>query len=291
MARTTQPVSSDYDFQVVMEDLMTADGKKSGFKCTRRLDTGEVLSPVTKDYGIVQNADCIDKVRETFSTRPDLGNYEETVSVLNGGRQMRARYDFKNHTVEVPKVGDELGLRLTVNNSFDRSLRVSFSLGMLRLVCSNGMTSVQEEYGLTRKHSAKFDISFIQDALGKALDGFTAFGKEGNILTKMAETYVTQEQGLAILQSLTKKNVISEVSREGIAQVWNNPREEDKERNIYNLLNASTDFITHQLEGDKYQLAERTTANVTRWMEKATKRRNVLETLWTPPKSELELLS
>jgi hypothetical protein len=273
-----------------MEDLMTADGKKSGFKCTRRLDTGEVLSPVTKDYGIVQNGVCIDKVRDTFSTRPDLGDYEESISILNGGRQMRARYTFKNHTIKIPKVGDELGLRLTVNNSFDRSLRVSFTMGMLRLVCLNGMTSIDEEFGLTRKHSAKFDVSFIQGALDSALDGFTAFGKEGNILTKMAETNVTQEQGLSILQNLTKKNVISEISREGIAQVWNNPRAEDKGRNVYNLLNASTDFITHQLEGGKYQLAERTTANVTRWMEKATKRRNVLETLWTPPKDDLALL-
>lgn len=287
MARTTQPVSSDYDFKVVMEDLYTAEGKPSGFKCTRRLDTGEVLSPVTKDYGIVENAPLIGGARDVFSSRGDLGDYEENISVLNGGRQMRARYTFKNHTITVPQVGDELGLRLTVNNSFDRSLRVSFTLGLLRLVCANGMTVIDKEFALTKKHSNKFDVSFIKDALGKALDGFSAFGEEGNILTKMAETAVTQEQGLAILLNLTKKNVISEISREGIAGVWNNPREEDKGRNIYNLLNASTDFITHQLESDKYQLAERTTANVTRWMEKATKRANVLETLWTPPKSEL----
>ena len=51
---------------------------------------------------------------------------------------MRTHYDFKNQTRalrrEDPEVGDEVGLRLTLQNSFDRSLRVSFALGMLRLV-------------------------------------------------------------------------------------------------------------------------------------------------------------
>ena len=57
MARTTPPTSSNYDYTVVMEDLYTADGKKTDLKCTRRLDTGAVLAPVTKDYGICNNAD------------------------------------------------------------------------------------------------------------------------------------------------------------------------------------------------------------------------------------------
>ena len=40
MARTTRPVTSDYDYNVVMEKMFTADGKETGWNCTRRLDTG-----------------------------------------------------------------------------------------------------------------------------------------------------------------------------------------------------------------------------------------------------------
>ena len=114
MARTTRPVTSDYDYNVVMEDMFTEDGKKTGWKCTRRLDTGQVIAPVTKDYNICQNADVIGTSRAAF-LKGGLNNYNEQINVCRDGAVMRAVYDFPEHTrqlkVKGKKVGDEVGLR------------------------------------------------------------------------------------------------------------------------------------------------------------------------------------
>ena len=209
MARTTQPTSSDYDYTVVMEDLFSADGKKSGLKCTRRLDTGAVLSPVTKDYGIVNNAELFDTVREALKGLNDLGDYDEEIIVARGGARVYGRYTFKDETIKLPKVGDEMGLRLDVNNSFDRSTKISTVGGILRLLCTNGMVGTEQDIAFTKKHSNKLNLDFIQDAMMKAVESFRAFANPNNIYSQMAEKEITQEQGLYILHNLVKKNVIS----------------------------------------------------------------------------------
>ena len=273
MARTTQPSSSDYDYKVVMEDLMTIDGKKSGIKCTRRLDTGKVLSPVTKDYGICQNAELFDTVRECLATmgKDALGDYKEEIHVVRGGARVYGRYTFKDQQIKLPQVGDVMGLRLDIHNSFDRSCRIKTQGGLERLVCLNGMTGTEQDFGFTKKHSTKLNLDFVKDAIMKAVDAFKLFKNPNNMYTVMAEKDITQEEGLNILHNFVKKNVISEVHREGIAQVWNNQtREADHARNIYNLLNASTEFLTHHVSANRFELAHVKTSKVTSRLLKIT---------------------
>ena len=293
MARTTRPVTSDYDYNVVMEDMLTPDGKKTGWKCTHRLDTGQVIAPVTKDYEICQNADVIDTARSAFE-EVGLDNYNENINVCRDGAVMRAVYDFPEHTRQLKtgkgkKVGDEVGLRLTVNNSFDRSRKVSFDLGMLRLVCTNGMTTMEKELSIARKHSSKLSLDFIVEAVNKAVTKFDSLMKEGNIFDQMAQYEIDQEQGLYILHNLVKNKTISEVTREGIAQVWNNPRQEDEGRNVYNLLNASTDYLTHQVADTRFELADRVTQNVTKRLVGAVRKKSAMDKLLIKPEVEAEV--
>ena len=292
MARTTRPVTSDYNYNVVMEDMFTADGNKTGWKCTRRLDTGQVIAPVTKDYNICQNADVIGTSRAAF-LKGGLNNYNEQINVCRDGAVMRAVYDFPEHTrqlkVNGKKVGDEVGLRLVVNNSFDRSRKVSFDLGMLRLVCTNGMTTMEKELSIARKHSSNLSLDFIVEAVNRAVTKFDDLMKSGNIFDQMANYEVSQEQGLYILQNLVSNKTISEVTREGISQVWNNPRKADADRNIYNLLNASTDYLTHEVSENRFELSDRVTQNVTKRLANAIRKPAVMEKLLIKPKVEAEV--
>ena len=119
----------------------------------------------------------------------------------------------------------------------------------------------------------------------KAGESFRAFANPNNIYSQMAEKEITQEQGLYILHNLVKKNVISEVHREGISKIWNNPtHENDHERNIYNLLNASTQFLTHEVQGDRFELANRATTQVTRRLYKVTQDPKAFTTFVEEPK-------
>ena len=59
----------------------------------------------------------------------------------------------------------------------------------------------------------------------------------------------SQEEGLTVLNNLTKKNVLSESIRKGIAEIFNNPRRDEdgkagELRNLYQLYNAGTEFLT-----------------------------------------------
>ena len=285
MARTTKPVSNDYDYDVKLVDLYTADGTKTDFKGTQRVDNNLVMKAVTKDYNVVNNRDLIGGARDAFAAA-GMTNYDESIRVFRDGRVMQARYDFPERNIKLPKVGDELGLRLTLTNSFDLSHKVSFILGLVRLVCTNGMTTIDKEYELAKKHSSQITLDFIKSGLGDAVAGFEKIADDGNVFTRMADYDLTQEQGLTILQNLSPK-VISEERREGIAQVWNNPtRSEDEGRNVYNLLNSATDYLTHHVEGERFELAHRATNQLTRRLAAAVRQPTKMQKLLLPIKDE-----
>ena len=113
-------------------------------------------------------------------------------------------------------------MRLTLQNSFDRSLRVSIELGMVRLVCTNGMTTMEKEVEMVKKHSRQVNIGDIisDDALDRAL---AKLGDSVNVFGRLAQVELEQEQGLNILQNLANGKVISEKVRESIAHIWSKP--------------------------------------------------------------------
>lgn len=259
MARDAKQ-TNEYDYEVEMIDLFTPEGKKTGVKASRRTDDGIILGTMTEHYGMVQNGPLVNKTEDAFRAK-GLTNYERKVIVTGGGARMRVVYDFPEQNIDIPQVGDSMGMRLILQNSFDRSLRLSFALGLLRLVCTNGMKTLEKEFDLTRKHSTKIDADSLLtgDALDKAI---TAFKNSGDKFAELAKAEITQDQGLGILQNLAKKNTVSEKMRGEIATIWNNPtHEEDSGRNLYNLYNATTQHLTGNYE-ERFEYADRVSGRI-----------------------------
>jgi len=254
---------------------------------TRRIDNGSILKVgVSKDYNVVNNRDVMNPVREVLA---DLGleATSEKHYVMNGGARFKARFEFKDNTIEIPKVGDHLGFRLDLDNSFNLMHRIRTMGGALRLACLNGMTTLDREHGISCKHSNKFSVDNIVKAVKDALNAFEDLAKPNNPFTLMASREVSQEQGLNILQAMTKKGTISEVRREGIARIWNGPdHQEDEARNLYNLLNAATQFTTHEVAGTNFEMSERLNTNITKVLLKAAQDERTLNVLWTPAKED-----
>jgi hypothetical protein len=273
--------SNVWDYTVATEKMYTEDGKDTGWLCNRRQDTQEVLGVCTEQYGLVNNRDLFGAADDAFTSRGMTPTKKEII-VSDGGARVRGVYDFLDRQIKVPQVGDLLGLRLIVNNSFDRSMRLAFILGYVRLVCTNGMQSLQAEFNLTKRHSKRTSIEdLITDtALDNALD---TFNKTGDIFSKLAQVKLEQEKGLNILQNLTKKNVMSEKVREGIAQVWNNPKyEEDSDRNLYNLYNATTQHLTEEVAPERFEYSQRISGNVLKAFEAAYSKSSLLDKLVKP---------
>ena len=262
MARTTKPAQDVYDFDVHQEPLLTTDGKRTGYFGMVRRDTAEpiTLGVCTEQYGVVKNADLIEMVESNLATHDKLSNYNSKKFVVRDGSRFYASYDFPDFKTELKPIGkrakgDILGLRLVVNNSYDRSCRVSLSLGFLRLVCTNGMTSLSKEFSMTKRHTLAVNLDFVADALARATDSVES---QAQVFNKLAQRALTNEQGLNLLTKLEEKDIISGKVREGIEAVWRNPAyEEDTDRNLYNLYNAATQFLTRNVSQERYEYSER----------------------------------
>ena len=167
-----QKVNEGYDFTVKQVEVPhPTKGGKSGYFMNVREDNDEILGWTTERYGIVQHRDILGKSDEAFERRGI--EVERKVIVTEGGAKMRAQYDLKGDLfqADIPKVGDTVAYRLTAQNSFDRSLRISYALGLVRLVCTNGMTTTEKEVEMVKKHSTNVNIGDIitEDALDSAL--------------------------------------------------------------------------------------------------------------------------
>jgi hypothetical protein len=282
-----QKVNEGFDYRVKQVEVPHPEtGNKSGYFMNIREDNDEILGWTSDRYGLVQNSDLLDRASEAFESRGI--DVTRKVIVTEGGAKMRAQYDLSGDMfrADVPQVGDTMAYRLTAQNSFDRSLRVSFALGLVRLVCTNGMTTMEKEVEMVKKHSSQIRIGDIisDNALDSAL---SKLSDSVNVYGRLAGVALEQEQGLNILQNLANSKVISEKVRESIALIWNNPtHDEDKSRNLYNLNNAVTQHLTHEVADERFEYANRVTANVLKRFDMAARNKNRLEKLWTPAKAE-----
>lgn len=278
-----QKIDTGYDFtarQVSVPHPVTGD--KSGFYMNIREDNNEVVGWTSERYGLVQHRDVIGFADNAFAKR-DIA-VDRKIYVTDGGAKMRAQYDLigDQFKTKIPQVGDVVGYRLTAQNSLDRSLRIAYQLGILRLVCTNGMNTLEADVSMTKKHGKNVDLGDILSplALDSALDKFK---NSLSVYGELAKTEVSQEQGLVILQNLANVKVFSEKVRESIAQIWNNPsHDEDKARNLYNLNNAVTQHLTHDVAGERFEYANRVTTNVLKRFDMASRNPNRLKKLWTP---------
>ena len=282
-----QLIDEGYDFtakQVEVPHPITGD--RSGYFMNVREDNNEIMGWTTDRYGLVQHRDVVGFADNAFADRGI--SVDRKVYVTDGGAKMRAVYDLQGEEfkAEIPNVGDKVGYRLTAQNSLDRSLRIAYELGHLRLVCTNGQTTLEAEVAMTKKHSQKTNLDEVLSP--KALDNAMGRMKQSlAVYGRLAECEVSQEQGIIILQNLATAKVFSDKVRENIAQIWNNPsHEEDKARNLYNLNNAVTQHLTHDVADTRFEYSNRVTSNVLKRFSRAVQNKKTLEKLWTPAKNE-----
>ena len=282
MARTTRPTTDKYDFPVEMQELYTRDQKRAGFWGTRRTDTGQVLGVTSDKYGLLLNTDLVKTVDEVL-TNKGL-DYERQITVARDGATMYGRYEFPNELRKVQKVGDEMGMRITIRNSYDRTSFAGLELGMLRLVCTNGMKAMRRAFGFNQKHSRKLSLDGVSEAIDRAVKAFDEVGGE---FTKLSEVPVSDTIGDYVLKNLTSDKILSEKLREEIVKVWLNPPfQEDKKRNLYNLYNATTQHLTTDVAPQRWEYAQKVDRGVLGRLSQAAHDPAILNTLLLPIKKE-----
>jgi hypothetical protein len=269
---------SRFDYKVEQVPLLTPDGKSTRFFGTRRTDTGEVFATVTDRYEILQNDVLVSATEDLFRSK-GMDGWKRKEVVTHGGARMRAIYDFPNIGAKVD--GQDLTFRLAVQNSFDGSLRASFQVGMVRLICSNGMAAPVNTLNLTKKHTTSLDVDFVGRALDSAVQ---SFHNAIPAFQRMSEMPITMKDGSRILFNLADRKVMSERHAEAVDSIWQAPSfKEDSKRNLWNLYNACTQHFTHNVEAGsrgkpRFELAERLNSAVMNTMVRAV-RSNRIEDL------------
>lgn len=247
---------SGINYQVEQVPLF-ADGQATRFFGTRRKDTGEVFATVTDRYEILQNETLVSATEALFKDK-GMTDWKIKNVVTHGGARMRAIYDFPNIGGQVD--GQDLTFRLKVQNSFDGSLRASFAVGLVRLICSNGLAAPVNTLNLTRKHTSSLDPSFVGSALDSAVQSFHNALPAFRLMSEMP---VSMANGHRILLNLADRKVLTERHAESIGRIWEKPTyQKDYKRNLWNLYNAATEHFTHDVEAGgrgkpRFELSER----------------------------------
>jgi hypothetical protein len=79
----------------------------------------------------------------------------------------------------------------------------------------------------------------------------------------LADVSLTQVEGSNILAHLEDQSILSGKLRENIQSIWSNPTHtEDRERNLFNLYNAVTQHLTHDVATERFELSNRVNGNV-----------------------------
>ena len=197
--------------------------------------------------------DVVEVIEDAFGSA-GMGDFEREVVVARDGARFYGVYDFPQVERHIANVGDVVSLRLTLNNSFDRSCGLNWAIGLLRKVCSNGMCSLVADTNVTKKHSSKLDLSFIKEGIDASVEKFDA---SIEAFQSLSNREITQKEGGLILDNLAIKKVLSESLRDSIQMVWDSPSfGEDQGRNLYNLYNATTEHLTREVQPTRFRVRQ-----------------------------------
>lgn len=280
MARNTFPHSTNVSFPVAVEPLFTQDAKPSGlFGTVRRDDTGvHVFNALSERYGLLTNDSLINAIEDSMA-KIGLTGFTREQFAYDAGARSQMVWTFKNRTIKVPKVGDEIAFRITARNSYDGTWRASLVDSVMRLACLNGMTRPQNEFSLAKKHTAGLSVDHIVAGLEGALQRFDSWAEDLSILN----VKVTDVQGLNLLNRAEESGVISGKVREGITGFWTAPRRnEDSARTLLNLYNAGTEYLTHALGRERHQYSTQLNGRWTEHLLDLGRDKTALSTALTP---------
>ena len=266
---------------VVMDNIERATGHFNV-----RDDTGEILGHVSSRYGIVNNGPFLGKCEETFA-RHGLTPTDKNTVVTQGGRRMRTVYTFAENTHRIGNdASNDLALQIVAQNSFDCSLSPALMAGFVRMICSNGQFSMEKEISLVGRHTQRFDVNDLltDDAMKKIMGRISAALAP---FQTMARRDISQEQGLNILQGLTRKGLLAERNRERVATVWNDETSDHAEqRTVYGLYQSVTQFLRDQ-SAERWEKANASGRSILRTLNKISKNDDAVATFATLPATEL----
>lgn len=189
-------------------------------------NTGNLISnkPSGKNHNPVNYKHMWDSFREGVEfSGIDLSDIKIKFNVANIGAAFSADIIFAQYDYE-RIVGEPTQMKMRVIDSHDMSHKRDIRCMIMRLACTNGMSSVGERLVVKQKHTMLSD----PEKLGAVVAEFpTRLENEAHLYKDMMRTKVTKDQAVAFAraQVATYRTVsgikVNEKSVEEFARIWN----------------------------------------------------------------------
>ncbi len=160
-------------FTVKRERLFRKDGADTGHDVLFRKDTGEQLSVMSKQYGLVTHREAVDfAVGLLANSGVDTSGIASQSIVSSKGSKLFHKIAFPAYTFDAAEAtgvrntafdgkpgSDKITPIITVRNSYDGTSPITFDGGCMRLVCENGMKVRNSLYVVKLRHGKNVDLN------------------------------------------------------------------------------------------------------------------------------------
>jgi hypothetical protein len=239
--------TSDWDFPVAQEELLTNEGRKTGILAVVRQDTGDYLGQYRKQ-SLLPNKELVDTFES--SLKSEGISFDRKISVMGNGSRFTASYELGN---KISVLGEAHSPVMHINNSYDGLRKVSLNLGIERLICLNGMTGFSKDFELNKRHSPKLNSSFIAS---KVLEAMKSLPNSIGQVEKLGSIKADDSVITNVLGNLAQysKGIISPKLAMRILVAWFNPTNDEMPlgNNLYRLAQAGNrvlrDLETKRIE-------------------------------------------
>lgn len=241
---------NEYSFGVKFADLYTGDGQEvPRIKAVVREDDGTPIATVGSRYHLISHADALSSISQV---RKVFGKGEEKILVWNRGAKMAAIFDYRDKITKFKHVGDAVGLRVIIENSYDSSAPLRITVGGLVLSCLNGMVSQNTMLSYAKRHVAGTEVPVIEPEVV-----VSSFNQEFQDWDRLAATTIDKQSLENITTTLVERAVVTNKCNDYV-------HESPGDINTYwDLLQKYTYFITHESKAN-FSRKVSTTRAVTR---------------------------
>lgn len=209
-------------------------------KAILRADTGEYISTVGRNYGIVDNRHYFEKV---ISALTEAEIQYKPMRVYDDGKRTTMIVKLPSFSMFI-NTPEEQDFELRIRNSFDTTLSADTVLGLLRLICTNGMTTFDKSFEYRMVHKGDM-IAKAEQAVMMYKNFQSVWQHTKDEITRLGETTATRQSVERYIgDGETSLNLLFKGERwaKKLQQKW---QEENEPTNLWALYNMFTNIISH----------------------------------------------
>ena len=217
--------------------------------CPIAFESGPTNPNVTKKYLFVNTEQIIDDL--------DKLGWKPVTAAMRKSRGKETIFSkhmvtFQNPDIKITGTdGDDSYPRIIMTNSHDGLQAFKFSVGIFRLVCSNGLVVADEKFSEFKIRHKGYTFSELRDVVSKAVKDLP---NKVEVLNKMKNKILTKDEKekLALDAMLIRAGITPdsdkakkfEYDKETIEDILDPKRKEDKGDDLWKVFNVVQEKIT-----------------------------------------------